>query len=369
MTLSLRAPSRALRAAAAAAMGCVLSLFVLMFSAVAFSTVAFFAGAAVAQDRPQDIRFLRIGTGSISGVYFPVASTLASAISSPPGARSCESGGSCGVRGLIAVTQATLGSVANVKAIGSGTLESALVQADVAHDAYSGSGEFSGANRIPGLRAIANLYPEALHIVVRRESPIRSVRDLVGRSVSLDLVGSGTRDVALAVLAGYGIDPKSLRQVNSQVGPAADRIRLRNIDAFFFVGGYPVEALTRLARESRIRLIPVSGADSETIRAKERFLSAATIPAETYRGVGATETIAVGALWVVSEKVDANTVYGITRALWHPSTRRILDAGVPAARQIRQENALDGLALPLHPGAERYYREKGMLKAGTGNGK
>lgn len=320
--------------------------------------------AALAQGKSQDIRFFRIGTGSISGVYFPVGSTLASAISSPPGARACEAGGSCGVPGLIAVTQATLGSVANVRAIASGGLESALAQADVAYVAHAGTGEFAGANRIEGLRAIANLYPEALHIVVRRESPIHSVRDLAGRRVSLDLAGSGTRSVAQAVLAGYGIDVKQIKQVNSQVGPAADRIRLRNIDAFFFVGGYPFEALDRLARNTRIRLIPVTGAEADSIHGKDRFLSAATIPAGVYRGVDATATIAVGALWVVSDKVSADTVYGITRALWHPSTRRLLDAGVAAARQIRPEKALDGLALPLHPGAERYYREKGMLKTG-----
>lgn len=336
-----------------------------LFMAMAMLAACVLASTASAQSSKSkdNIRFFRIGTGSISGVYFPVASTLASAISSPPGARPCDAGGSCGVPGLIAVTQATLGSIANVKAIGTGALESALAQADVAHAAWSGEGEFAGANRVAGLRAIANLYPEAVHIVVRRESPIRSVRDLAGRRVSLDLVGSGTRAVALAVLAGHGVDPKDVRQVNSQIGPAADRIRLRNIDAFFFVGGLPVTALSRLAREVRIRLVPIAGAEAETVRARHRFLTATTIPAETYRGVEGTPTLAVGALWLVSDKVDADIVYGITNALWHPSTRRLLNAGTEAARQIAPERALDGLPVPLHPGAERYYREKGMLKA------
>jgi TRAP transporter TAXI family solute receptor len=313
----------------------------------------------------QDIRFFRIGTGSISGVYFPIGGTIASAISNPPGARSCDLGGSCGVPGLIAVAQATLGSVANVKAIQSGDLESALVQADVAFNAFFGKGMFAGAKRMSGLRAIANLYPEAVHIVVRRESPIKSVRDLKGRRVSLDLDGSGTRALALLVLDGYGVDPRKVKQVNSQIGPASDRIRVKNIDAFFFVGGFPVSALSRLARDVPLRLIPIDGKEAAAIRGKESFLTATRIPAKTYRGVGETATVAVSAQWVVSSKVDDETVYGVTLALWHSGTRRLLDGSVPAAQGIRSEQALEGLALPLHPGAARYYLDHGMLKEPT----
>jgi TRAP transporter TAXI family solute receptor len=302
--------------------------------------------------KAQDIRFFRIGTGSISGVYFPVGGLLSSAISNPPGSRDCDAGGSCGVPGLIAVAQATLGSIANVKAIRAGRLESALVQADVAHSAQAGMGRFTGAERVMGLRAIANLYPEVVHIVVRRNSAIKSVRDLVGRRVSLDLAGSGTRAVARLVLKGYGVDPASLKQVNSQIGPAA----------FFFVGGFPSGALARLARSTRVRLLSVDGVEAAGIGKANPFLSSVQVPKNTYQDVAAVKTVAVGALWVISDKVDADTVYGITRALWHPSTRRLLDGGVPAARQIQPARALDGVALPLHPGAERYYREKKMLK-------
>jgi TRAP transporter TAXI family solute receptor len=329
--------------------------FVLAFAMLAGLYASFVPAHA------QDIRFFRIGTGSISGVYFPVGGLLASAISNPPGSRDCDAGGSCGVPGLIAVAQATLGSIANVNAIRAGRLESALVQADVAHAAYAGMDRFAGAAQVKGLRAIANLYPEAVHIVVRFKSPIKSVGDLVGRRVSLDLAGSGTRAVARSVLKGYGVDPASLKQVNSQIGPAADRIRLKKIDAFFFVGGFPSGSLARLARSTRIRLLPIDGAEAAAIRKVNPFLSMAHIPKNTYRGVMAVKTVAVGALWAVSDTVDADTVYGLTRALWHPSTRRLFDRGVPAARQIRRARALDGLALPLHPGAARYYREKKML--------
>lgn len=324
------------------------------------------AFVATALPRPalaQEIHYFRIGTGSISGVYFPVGGLIANIISNPPGSRACDEGGSCGVPGLIAVVQATHGSVANVRAIQSGMLESALAQSDIADFAYHGTGPFAGDKPFSHLRAIANLYPEAVHIVVRRDSPIKSVRDLVGRRVSLDLSGSGTRAVALMVLAGYGVSPDRLKQVNSQIGPAAERIHNGDIDAFFFVGGFPVAAISRLARETPIRLLPVDGKAAQKIRDHDRFLMATRIPKGTYHGVGTVDTVAVGAQWLVSSRVDAETVYGITRALWHPNTRRLLDNGVPAAREMRKENALKGIVIPLHPGAARYYRDQGMLRA------
>lgn len=321
--------------------------------------------AAAVPARPasaQELRFFRIGTGSISGVYFAVGGLMANIISNPPGSRSCESGGSCGVPGMVAVAQATLGSVANVRAIEQGALESALVQADIASFAYNAKGPFAGDKPMTGLRAIANLYPEAVHVVVRRNSPIRTVADLRGRRVSLDLVGSGTRAVALLVLDGYGLKPGDIKQVNSQIGPAADRVQAGSIDAFFFVGGYPVAAVSRLAREVPIRMLPIEGSAAAAIRRQDPFLAAARLPAGTYRNVDAVATLAVRAQWLVSEKVSAETVYGITRALWHENSRRLLDHGVPSGAEIKKESALAGIAVPLHPGAERFYREQGMLE-------
>ncbi len=107
----------------------------------------------------------------------------------------------------------------------------------------------------------------------------------------------------------------------------------------------------------------MDGKAAAEIHAHDPFLYAMPIPKGTYRGVGQVETVAVGAQWLVSAKVDDATVYGITRALWHPNTRRLLDNGPAAARQLQKEKALDGITIPLHPGAANYYREEGMLKA------
>src|SRR5208282_1647433 len=110
------------------------------------------------------------------------------------------------------------------------------------------------------------------------------------------------------------------------------------------------------------RLLPVDSAALPKLRHTHPFFGMVQIPADAYKGVPATDAVSVGAVWVTSTELDEGLVYGVTKALWEKSTRRLLDLGHPEGRQIRLETALDGLAIPLHPGAERFYREAGMLK-------
>lgn len=309
----------------------------------------------------QGSQFFRIGTGSTGGTYFPIGAILASAISNPPGSRECERGGSCGVPGLIAVAQSTTGSVENVRAIGEGALESALSQADVAFWAYHGRHTFAESGPIKNLRAIANLYPEMIHIVVRRDAGILTVRDLKGKRVSLDREGSGTLVDAMLILEAYGLKPADLTIEHLEPGPAADRLREGTLDAFFFVAGVPAAAITDLAATVPVGLVPISGPESERLRQTYPFFSANYIPAGSYPGVYATPTVSVGAQWLVAAEVPEETVYGVTRALWHASTGKLLEAGHAQGRHIQMGTALDGIGIPLHPGATRYYREAGLL--------
>jgi len=171
------------------------------------------ASVATTGVRAQDLTFVRIGTGSTGGTYFPIGGLIASAISNPPGSRACAEGGSCGVPGVIAVTQSTQGSVENVRAVAAGELDMALSQADVAFHAHFGNGVFAGDKRLPNLRAVANLYPEEVHIVVRSDSGIQSVTGLKGKRVSLGEKASGTLVVARLVLAAYGLNERNLKAV------------------------------------------------------------------------------------------------------------------------------------------------------------
>lgn len=311
------------------------------------------------------LRYFRIGTGSSSASYFPIGAVIANAISNPPGSRACERGGSCGVPGLIAVAQTTAGSIENLEAVRSGLLESGLSQADIAYWAYTGAGVFekSGANE--KLRAIANLYQESVHVMVRADSDIETVAQLKGKKVSLGEEGSGTTITARLVLKAYGLSEKRIKPVYLSLTRSADALRAGEIDALIFVGGGPVSAIADLAENLAIRLLPLDGEPAQALRQQHPFLTVDVIPADTYRGVPGTVTLGVGALWVVSAELDADLVYGITRALWHKSTRKLLDDASPLGREIRLETALNGVPIPLHDGAERFYAELGAQPRAT----
>lgn len=309
----------------------------------------------------QEIQFFRIGTGSSSGTYLPIGGILASAISNPPGSRACDRGGSCGVPGLIAVAQSTEGSVDNVTAIAAGSLESGFSQADISYWAYQGKGIFE-KGAIPNLRAIANLFPESVHLVVRRDSDIRHVEDLRGKRISIDREGSGTRVDALLILKAYGLGIKDIEAHAVASGTAADMLRAGKLDGFFMVVGTPGNAVVSLADDSQVTLVPITGPKAEKLRQAYPFFAADRIEAGTYFNVPETETLSVGAQWLVSTALPDEQVYQITRALWHDNTRRLLDHGHPKGKLITLETALEGLAVPLHAGAERYYREIGLIK-------
>ena len=319
-------------------------------------------GSRAQRGGSQQLRFFRIGTASTAGTYYPVGGIIANAISNPPGSRSCDTGGSCGVPGMIAVVQSTEGSVANVEAIHQGSLDSGFAQADVAFWAYKGKGLFADRGAMSGLRAIANLYPEALHLVVRRDAGVLEVADLAGKRISLDREGSGTRVDAELILEAYGLSPDDLGQASSlPAGQAADAVRRGELDGFFFVAGTPANAVATLAGEVGITLLPIEGEPAERLRRDYPFFAAHGIPAGTYQNVPQTQTLAVGAQWLVSAAAEEDTIYEITEALWHPSTRRLLDNGHPKGSRIRLETALDGLGVPLHPGARKYYLEHDLL--------
>lgn len=310
----------------------------------------------------QEARFVRIATGPVGGTYFPVGSLIATTLSGPPGSRACETGEGCGVPGLIVTAVSTQGSLDNVRRLQSGAVELALCQADVAHDARAGSGPFAG-RPVATLRAVADLYPETMHVVVRAGEKLRGLRDLKGRRIAFGESDSGTLVTARTVLRAYGLGLDRLAPVFERPSRSAEELVGREIDGFFLLGGAPLAIVTAIAGRAQVALLPIAGREATRILAGRPFLSAATIPAETYPGVPATPTIAVGAELLVTTTAPDDLVYALTRALWDPRNRRALDAGGAAGRRITLQSALDRLAVPPHPGALRYYREAGLLPA------
>jgi TRAP transporter TAXI family solute receptor len=262
----------------------------------------------------------------------------------------------------VAIAQSSNGSVGNVNAIHAGALESGFAQSDVAYWAYTGTGIYEGQEKVDNLRAIANLYPESLHLVARKGAEIASIKDLKGKRVSLDEPGSGTLVDARIVLDAFGLSEDDLEVDYIKPSPAVAKIRDNQLDAFLIVAGYPTGSVVELASSVGAELVPIEGPEIDKLLETYEFFTRDEIPAGTYEGIRATPTISVGAQWLVAEEVEEDLVYGITQALWHENARKLLDAGHAKGRSITLETAVEGIGIPLHPGAERFYREAGLIE-------
>lgn len=294
-------------------------------------------------------QFFRIGTGGTAGTYYPIGGMIANAVSQPGK--------------IVATAQASNGSLGNVNGIAGGAMESGFSQSDVATWAQTGTGIFEGKPKVGGLRMIANLYPESLHIVVKKGSGIKSVADLKGKRVALDEPGSGTLINARLVLGAYGVKEADIKAEYIKPNQAGDKMKDGALDAFFFTGGAPAGAISELASAGAgIELLPIDGPQAEGLRMASPFFAVDTIAADTYKGVGAIKTLAVGAQWVTSDKADTETVYQITKALYSDAAQKALAAGHAKGKFITLKNAVQGVGIPFHPGAEKFYKEAGVLK-------
>ncbi len=310
----------------------------------------------------QDMKFFTIGTGGTAYTYYPIGGIIANAISRPPGSRECGEGGSCGVEGLIASAVSSRGSVDNINAVQSGLRNSGFSQSDVAYWAYTGTGTMEGKEAAKDIRAIAALYEEHIHLVALKDSGINSPADLKGKRVSLDEPGSGTYVDATLILEANGLSVEDVTAETLKGGAAVDALKNGKVDAIFVVAGYPAGALVDLASSTPVKLVPIAGDGAKALVDKYNFFSSSKVPAGTYEGVEETETVAVGAQWVTSAKEDEQLIYDITAALWNEQTRKLLDDGHAKGKTITMETALDGIGIPIHPGAEKFYKEKGLIK-------
>lgn len=329
-------------------------------TAAALATVLT-AGVAAAQDPT----FFRIGTGAAGGTYFPIGGTIANGISAPPGSRTCEEGGQCGVPGLIAIAQSTTASVFNNTAVQNAQLEAGMAAADVTRSMYLGEDKFEGKMH-DKLRIVANLFPEDLHLVLPEGTSIESLADLEGKRVGIAQAGSGTQVAVLQMLEKWGITRDNIDEAELNNSQSAERLADGQIDAYFYAAGWPVSAMVQLATTKGMELHSFSDEDLAIINETIPSYIPSTIPAGVYEGVDYdVRTPAVSALLVVSSDLSEELVYGITKALWNDNTRMLLDNGHAKGKQITPDTALDGvigLGVPLHPGAERFYKEAGLLE-------
>jgi TRAP transporter TAXI family solute receptor len=319
------------------------------------------AGLALAGGfaQAQEMKFFRIGTGGAGGTYFPIGGLIANAISSPPGSRSCAKGGTCGVPGLIAIAVSTNASVANMNAIHAGQLDAGLAGAQSVTQGYEGTGKFKG-NKKDKVRVIANLYPEDMHLVLKKGLKLNSLKDLAGKKVGVAAAGSGTQVSVKMILKHYNI---KANQQELNLGQSTQRLADGQIDAFFYAGGWPFAALIQLGSTKGFDLYSFSKSEIKAINGIIPYYVESMIPAGGYENIKHdTPTLAVNGQFVTSIDQPADLIYGITKALWSKKTRGLLDKGHAKGKAIRLETALKGVLIPLHPGAEKYYKEIGMIK-------
>jgi TRAP transporter TAXI family solute receptor len=251
------------------------------------------------------------------------------------------------------------GSLGNMRLLNAGTAQFALVQNDIARSAHAGSGRFSGAPQ-KELRAVASLFPEAVHLVARAGSGIAGIGDLRGKRVDLGLEGSGTRANALALLEVSGIAENALAARNASALPdAAAALAEGRIDAFFATIHAPAQEIARLATRTPIVIVPI-GPSRELMQSG---LVPLTLPALTYAGQRTpVPTLAATALLVTREDVAPATVATVMRLLYEQRA----GTSTAAVSRISVERARDGVELPFHPQADAYLKaQAGPVKPST----
>ena len=259
--------------------------------------------------------------------------------------------------------QAGQASVANCNLIRDKQIESAFVQSNVAYNAYAGVDQFKD-KPAKNLRFIASLYPETIQIVARADSGIKTVKDIKGKRLVPGDRGSGTEVDTLNVLGVYGFTYKDFAGVDwLGFSGAAQRLQDKQADVTFTTAGWPTAAIQELAISAKIMLVPIEEAKIKELTTKYPFYSRIVIPKGTYKDQEKdVATITTMAQWVVGAEVPDEVVYKLTKALWETGAAKMANAHAQG-KNVQVKTALAGMAIPLHPGAEKYYKEVGVIKA------
>lgn len=296
----------------------------------------------------------RIGTGGSTGVYYPIGKAIAAGLTEA--AASSDSP----LHGKIAIAQNSAGSIENVRGLLIGDLEVGLVQADIAALAEQRQGAFSQLPREGALRALAALYPEKLQVVVRRDAGVTKFVDLRGKRFSVDEEGSGTRAIMSIALAAHGLSESDLLPLYLKPAFTEDKMRDGQLQGFAIMAGTPNVAVSKLV-EVGVTLVPVEAEVAARIHQRHPFLTPGMIGGDIYPGVAETPTLEVHALLVVNAAMPEDLAHSVTEALFAEHTGALLRQGHPLGKAIGMDSALRGLSIPLHQGAERFYRQRRMV--------
>ncbi|WBU54487.1 TAXI family TRAP transporter solute-binding subunit [Paracoccus sp. SCSIO 75233] len=307
------------------------------------------AGAANAQEE----RFMTIGTGGQTGVYYVVGQSICRLVNR----NSAETGIKC-------TAPSTGGSVANVNAIKSGDMTMGVAQSDIQYHAYNGtSPEFEGDNKFENLRSVFSVHPEPFTVVARKDANIAGFDDLKGKRVNVGNPGSGQLATMQVVLdaKGWTMDDFSLA---SELKPAEQSAALgdNKVDAIVYTVGHPNGSIQEATSTVEANLVPVEGPEIDALIEENPYYAKATIPGGMYAGTDEdTNTFGVKATFVTSADAPEDMVYETVKAVFDNFDR--FKGLHPAFANLTPEAMVsEGNSAPLHPGAEKYYREQGWIE-------
>ena len=293
------------------------------------------------------IRRLNMGGGWVTGVYYPLAGAMSRIVH-------------VNMDDLSLTVESSGASVVNSNLIGSADLDLAIVQNDVASHAFNGRGAFEG-NAITNMRGMFSLYPEPVQLVARSGAGIDDPSDLAGKRVALGPLGSGAEVNALKVLEAAGLSEGDLGAAERlEAGEAADFLRDGRIDAAFFTVAIGAAVISDLAVSQDIKVVNITGRYADRLMEMEDFYAPVTIPAGTYTGVAQAETVGVVSIVVAREDLPEQLMYDFISAMF--DNIDTIHSAHAAGRMVTLDTALDGMTVPLHPGAERFFAEHGMSR-------
>lgn len=288
---------------------------------------------------------LTMGTGGTAGVYYPLGGAIAQIVTNknPTIDISAQSTGATGEN--LRLTQVH-------------DIDLAIVQNDLTHAAFNGEAPFTSP--LGELRAIARLYPEYLHVVASVDSGIKTMADFKGKRISVGARGSGNEANCRQIFEFYGLNYDNMTPIFLPYGETADMFKDRQIDAFVFTIGTPNPAIQDITTMQRIQFVEVDGPESEAIVSAFPYFAKDAIPANAYKDQAEpVKTLSVQAMLIANSNLSDDTVYAITKTIFESLPE--LENAHHKAGEFDLKRALDGVTIPLHPGAERYYKEKGII--------
>ncbi len=315
--------------------------------------VALFGG--VGRVSAAEKTFITIGTGSTSGLYYPTGVGMAKILND------------AGID-IRANARSTGASVYNCRAVGNGELQMGITQNNIAWYAYNGTGVEAFKDKpIKNLRGLTMLYPEVIQILARKDAGIKTIGDMKGKRVYVGDIGSGTEQDVLNIFGVYGLKLDDLKTaVRGSSGNAVDLLRDNKIDAMFYTVGIGASAITEAAQTVDIDLIQIPADQVAELHRKYPFYTAITVPANTYPKIDSeVSTITTQAMMIVEEKLSDDVVYEFMNTIFGKHLEQFYnDVQNPNLKKyFKVETALDGMPIPVHPGAIRFFKEKGVQVA------